>query len=226
MLYGYYWPRFFESLLVSRVPGLAKITYSNDTLSLDLTSNRIQFTPDLMPSDILARRPDQNRNLKFIKGPIFPILSWRMKSTVPRLKHSRLYWNPCRIYITIGKKVISPPTFLVLATQNPIEQEELIRSWSATRPFHVYGDPGLSELWRGRSKLSNKRRPSLERARQVLSGEQIQYFNNYLEGARYGQCRKNAVSLVRKQTQLPMPIHLPMNTWNGVPVLGRRRRWF
>ncbi len=84
--------------LLVGVPGLAK-TLLIQTIAgaLDLDFNRIQFTPDLMPSDILGSETlDQERNFKFIKGPIFAniILADEINRTPP--KPSRPCWKPCR----------------------------------------------------------------------------------------------------------------------------------
>jgi MoxR-like ATPase len=67
--------------------------------SSGLTYSRIQFTPDLMPSDITGTEIlDEGRHFKFVRGPVLPTSSWLMKSTVHRLKPSRLCLKPCRSY--------------------------------------------------------------------------------------------------------------------------------
>ncbi|MEP4535169.1 MAG: MoxR family ATPase [Cyclobacteriaceae bacterium] len=115
-----------HSLLVG-VPGLAKTllihTISN---SLGLDFSRIQFTPDLMPSDVLgAETLDQDRNFRFIKGPIFSnvILADEINRTPPKTQ-SALLEAMQEGSVTIGGKhhALDKP-FFVLATQNPIEQE-------------------------------------------------------------------------------------------------------
>lgn len=113
--------------LLVGVPGLAKtLLIQTMASSLDLTSNRIQFTPDLMPSDILGSETlDQNRNLKFIKGPIFSniILADEINRTPPKTQ-SALLESMQEYAVTIGgQKYPLPQPFFVLATQNPIEQE-------------------------------------------------------------------------------------------------------
>lgn len=113
--------------LLVGVPGLAKtLLIQTMASSLDLTSNRIQFTPDLMPSDILGSETlDQNRNFKFIKGPIFSniILADEINRTPPKTQ-SALLEAMQEYAVTIGgQKYSLPQPFFVLATQNPIEQE-------------------------------------------------------------------------------------------------------
>lgn len=113
--------------LLVGVPGLAKTLLINTiarTLSLDF--KRIQFTPDLMPSDILgAETLDSNRNFKFIKGPIFAnvILADEINRTPPKTQ-SALLEAMQEYSVTIGGQMypLQKP-FFVLATQNPIEQE-------------------------------------------------------------------------------------------------------
>ncbi len=115
-----------HSLLVG-VPGLAK-TLLIHTLSrsLNLDFNRIQFTPDLMPSDILgAETLDQNKNFNFVKGPIFSniILADEINRTPPKTQ-SALLEAMQEYSVTIsGKQYPLAKPFFVLATQNPIEQE-------------------------------------------------------------------------------------------------------
>jgi MoxR-like ATPase len=115
-----------HSLLIG-VPGLAKTLMVNTiarTLGLDF--KRIQFTPDLMPSDILGSEIlDQNRNFKFIKGPIFAniILADEINRTPPKTQAALLEAMQERaVTITGVQHKLSRPYF-VLATQNPIEQE-------------------------------------------------------------------------------------------------------
>ncbi|MGK7396269.1 MAG: AAA family ATPase [Candidatus Cyclobacteriaceae bacterium M3_2C_046] len=115
-----------HSLLVG-VPGLAK-TLLIKTISeaLTLSFNRIQFTPDLMPSDILGSETlDKDRNFKFIKGPIFAniILADEINRTPPKTQ-AALLESMQEYTITIaGDHFKLERPFFVLATQNPIEQE-------------------------------------------------------------------------------------------------------
>ncbi|MFY0599415.1 MAG: AAA family ATPase [Cyclobacteriaceae bacterium] len=115
-----------HSLLVG-VPGLAKTLLINAiSKCLGLDFNRIQFTPDLMPSDVLgAETLDQERNFRFIKGPIFSnvILADEINRTPPKTQ-SALLEAMQEGSVTIGGQVHSlDKPFFVLATQNPIEQE-------------------------------------------------------------------------------------------------------
>jgi MoxR-like ATPase len=115
-----------HALLVG-VPGLAK-TMLVQTLAkcLSLESNRIQFTPDLMPSDILgAETMDKERNLRFVKGPVFAnvILADEINRTPPKTQSALLEAMQEKTVTVGGRDFELDRPFFVLATQNPIEQE-------------------------------------------------------------------------------------------------------
>lgn len=115
-----------HALLVG-VPGLAK-TLLVQTLAkvLDLSFSRIQFTPDLMPSDITGSEIlDQNRQYKFLRGPVFAhlVLADEINRTPPKTQAALLEAMQEK-KVTVGGTTYSlPQPFFVLATQNPIEQE-------------------------------------------------------------------------------------------------------
>jgi MoxR-like ATPase len=115
-----------HSLLIG-VPGLAKtLLVQTIATSLDLQFKRIQFTPDLMPSDIIgAETMDKERNFKFVKGPVFAniVLADEINRTPPKTQ-SALLESMQEYAVTIaGQRYELPRPFFVLATQNPIEQE-------------------------------------------------------------------------------------------------------
>jgi MoxR-like ATPase len=115
-----------HALLIG-VPGLAKTLMIN-TLSqaLGLDFKRIQFTPDLMPSDILGSEIlDENRQFKFIKGPIFSniILADEINRTPPKTQAALLEAMQERSVTIAGENHKLDLPYFVLATQNPIEQE-------------------------------------------------------------------------------------------------------
>lgn len=115
-----------HSLLVG-VPGLAKTLLVNTTAqALGASFSRIQFTPDLMPSDIVgAEILDENRTFKFIKGPLFAniILADEINRTPPKTQSALLEAMQEKSVTAAGKTYKMPEPFFVLATQNPIEQE-------------------------------------------------------------------------------------------------------
>jgi MoxR-like ATPase len=113
--------------LLVGVPGLAKTLLVNTiSRTLGLSFNRIQFTPDLMPSDIIgAEILDETRNFKFIKGPLFSniILADEINRTPPKTQSALLEAMQEKSVTTGGQNYKLPIPFFVLATQNPIEQE-------------------------------------------------------------------------------------------------------
>ncbi|WGK64945.1 AAA family ATPase [Croceiramulus getboli] len=115
-----------HALLIG-VPGLAKTLMVNTIAqALGLDFKRIQFTPDLMPSDILgAEILDENRNFKFIKGPVFAniILADEINRTPPKTQAALLEAMQERVVTVAGQRYPLARPYFVLATQNPIEQE-------------------------------------------------------------------------------------------------------
>lgn len=113
--------------LLVGVPGLAKTLLVNTiSESLGLSFNRIQFTPDLMPSDIVGSEIlDDSRQFKFIKGPLFSniILADEINRTPPKTQSALLEAMQERRVTAAGTTYELPHPFFVLATQNPIEQE-------------------------------------------------------------------------------------------------------
>ncbi len=115
-----------HSLLVG-VPGLAKtLLVSVISQVLDLDFKRIQFTPDLMPSDITGSEIlDEDRRFKFNKGPLFAniVLADEINRTPPKTQAALLEAMQERSVTIAGERRLLPTPFFVLATQNPIEQE-------------------------------------------------------------------------------------------------------
>ena len=115
-----------HSLLIG-VPGLAK-TLMVHTIAdvLDLSFNRIQFTPDLMPSDIVGSEIlSESRQFQFNRGPVFAniVLADEINRTPPKTQSALLEAMQERSVTIAGKKYSLDLPFFVLATQNPIEQE-------------------------------------------------------------------------------------------------------
>jgi MoxR-like ATPase len=115
-----------HSLLVG-VPGLAKtLLVQTIANALDMQFKRIQFTPDLMPSDIVgAETMDKDRNFHFVKGPVFAniILADEINRTPPKTQAALLESMQENSVTISGNRYDLPKPFFVLATQNPIEQE-------------------------------------------------------------------------------------------------------
>lgn len=113
--------------LLVGVPGLAKTLLVNTVAeALGLSFNRIQFTPDLMPSDIIGSEVlNEERKFEFVKGPIFAniVLADEINRTPPKTQAALLEAMQERNVTVNGQAYDLPSPFFVLATQNPIEQE-------------------------------------------------------------------------------------------------------
>jgi MoxR-like ATPase len=113
--------------LLVGVPGLAKTLLVHTIANaLDMQFKQIQFTPDLMPSDIVgAETMDKERNFNFVKGPVFAniILADEINRTPPKTQAALLEAMQENAVTISGQRYELPKPFFVLATQNPIEQE-------------------------------------------------------------------------------------------------------
>ncbi len=169
-----------HSLLVG-VPGLAK-TLLISTISevLDLEFKRIQFTPDLMPSDITGTEIlDDNRQFKFTKGPLFAniILADEINRTPPKTQSALLEAMQERVVTVAGQRYSLPKPFFVLATQNPIEQEGTYPLPEAQLDRFMFNIPldypaYQDEIEVVRSTTSDK----VADLRHILNADQIMYF--------------------------------------------------
>ncbi|WP_375563152.1 AAA family ATPase [Bernardetia sp. OM2101] len=190
--------------LLIGVPGLAK-TLLISTLSqvLDLDFNRIQFTPDLMPSDIVgAETLDKDRNLKFVKGAIFSniILADEINRTPPKTQAALLESMQEYAVTIAGVKHILPKPFFVLATQNPIEQEgtyPLPEAQLDRFMCSVYlGYPSFEEEVKVVTSTTTNDKPTLNK---IISAEQIIEFQQLIRRAPVAQnVIEYAVNLVHK----------------------------
>jgi MoxR-like ATPase len=168
--------------LLVGVPGLAKtLMVSSIAQSLDVTFKRIQFTPDLMPSDItgtmvLDENEEGRREFRFVHGPLFAnvILADEINRTPPKTQAALLEAMQERT-VTVGQTTHRlPDPFFVIATQNPIEQEgtyPLPEAQLDRFMFNVRVDyPSLEEEKRIISMTSKDETPELQK---VLSGKAI-----------------------------------------------------
>lgn len=171
-----------HSLLVG-VPGLAKTLLVNTIArALDLDFKRIQFTPDLMPSDITgAEILDEHRNFKFMKGPLFSniILADEINRTPPKTQAALLEAMQERTVTISGQEHKLPAPFFVLATQNPIEQEgtyPLPEAQLDRFMFNIWLDyPSFADELSVVKNTTTDRKADLPK---VMSGEEIIYFQH------------------------------------------------
>ena len=171
--------------LLVGVPGLAK-TLLVQTIadSLGLNFNRIQFTPDLMPSDIVgAEILDENRKFKFVKGPLFSniILADEINRTPPKTQSALLEAMQERSVTNAGTRYVLDKPFFVLATQNPIEQEgtyPLPEAQLDRFMFNVLLDyPSYEEELQIVKQTTVKSNVTLNR---IMSAEQIMHYQEVI----------------------------------------------
>ena len=171
--------------LLVGVPGLAKtLLVSTIADVLGLSFSRIQFTPDLMPSDIIgAEILDSNRNFKFIKGPLFAniILADEINRTPPKTQAALLEAMQEQSVTIAGMSNELPQPFFVLATQNPIEQEgtyPLPEAQLDRFMFNIWVDyPSYDEEL---SIVKTTTGNSVPKLNNVISKDEIVYFQNLI----------------------------------------------
>jgi len=172
-------------VLLIGVPGLAKtLLVTTIAKILGLKYNRIQFTPDLMPSDIIGTEIlDKERQFKFVEGPLFAniILADEINRTPPKTQSALLEAMQERAVTTAGQHFLLDDPFFVLATQNPIEQEgtyplpeaQLDRfMFSVWLDYPKYNDE-LTIVKNTTSSFEVELNP-------VISGKEIIYFQNLI----------------------------------------------
>jgi MoxR-like ATPase len=212
--------------LLVGVPGLAKTLLVN-TISetLGLSFNRVQFTPDLMPSDIVGSEIlDESRQFKFIKGPLFSniILADEINRTPPKTQSALLEAMQERRVTAAGTTYDLPHPFFVLATQNPIEQEgtyPLPEAQLDRFMFNIWVDyPSyLEELAIVKSTTSDTK----IKLNQVVSGEKIAEYQELIRRIPVADnVLEYAVTLVaktRKNNDLAPQITKDFISWGAGP---------
>ncbi|OAQ38651.1 AAA family ATPase [Pedobacter psychrophilus] len=171
--------------LLVGVPGLAKTLLVQTVANvLDLSFNRIQFTPDLMPSDIIGSEIlGDDRNFKFIKGPVFSniILADEINRTPPKTQAALLEAMQEKCVTAAGVTHALPNPFFVLATQNPIEQEgtyPLPEAQLDRFMFNVFLDyPSFEEEVNIVKNTTGNKVADLKR---ILTAQQIAYFQQLI----------------------------------------------
>ncbi|MGQ9846885.1 MAG: AAA family ATPase [Bacteroidales bacterium] len=171
--------------LLIGVPGLAKtLLVTTIAKALGLKYNRIQFTPDLMPSDIVGSEIlDESRKFKFIPGPIFCnfLLADEINRTPPKTQSALLEAMQEKTVTAAGKQYQLEEPFFVLATQNPIEQEgtyPLPEAQLDRFMFNILLDyPTFQEEVAIVDQTTSYRESNIN---QILSSEDIIYFQNLI----------------------------------------------
>lgn len=174
-----------HALLIG-VPGLAKtLMITTIAKTINLSYNRIQFTPDLMPSDIMGTEIlDESRKFKFVKGPIFSniVLADEINRTPPKTQSALLEAMQERSVSMNGVTYALPDPFFVLATQNPIEQEGTYPLPEAQQDrfmFNIHLDyPTFNEEV---DVVKSTIHGAMVEPKQVLSSEEIVFYQKLLQ---------------------------------------------
>jgi MoxR-like ATPase len=214
-----------HGLLVG-VPGLAKTLMVNTiSQALGLRYSRIQFTPDLMPSDIIGTEIlDEERKFKFIHGPVFAniILADEINRTPPKTQSALLEAMQEKAITVAGKNYKLSDPFFVLATQNPIEQEgtyPLPEAQLDRFMFNIWLDyPSFDQEIEVVKSTTQDRQTDLK---VVLSGEEILFFQGLIRRIPVPEnVYKYAVSLsakTRPGTPAAHPLADNFITWGAGP---------
>jgi MoxR-like ATPase len=214
-----------HGLLVG-VPGLAKTLMVNTIAkALGLTYSRIQFTPDLMPSDIIGTEIlDEQRKFKFIPGPVFAniILADEINRTPPKTQSALLEAMQEKAITVAGKNYKLSEPFFVLATQNPIEQE-------GTYPLpEAQLDRFMFNIWLDYPSFDQEidvvKNTTMDKdveLKVILNGEEILFFQSLIRKIPVpDNVYKYAVTLASKtrpNTPLAHPVADNYLTWGAGP---------
>jgi len=212
--------------LLIGVPGLAKTLLVNTiSQALGLNYKRIQFTPDLMPSDIIgAEILDENREFKFVKGPLFSniILADEINRTPPKTQSALLEAMQEKSITAARKTYTLKEPFFVLATQNPIEQE-------GTYPLpEAQLDRFMFNVWLDYPSIENEINIVSEttthnkvKVNNVLDGDEIVFFQELIRKIpindsvlRYAV---NLAAKTRPNTEHALPITNQYVNWGAGP---------
>ncbi|WP_166821160.1 AAA family ATPase [Thalassoroseus pseudoceratinae] len=220
--------------LLVGVPGLAKtLLVSTIAQILDVTFKRVQFTPDLMPSDItgtnvLEESEDGRRNFRFVQGPIFAnvVLADEINRTPPKTQAALLQAMQER-EITAGQETFAlPEPFFVIATQNPIEQEgtyPLPEAQLDRFMFNIKVDyPSLDEEER---ILSSTTGAETQPVRKVLSAKAITYLQKQIRQIEIAPLTINYVARLvratRPQDEMSPKFVKDLVDWGAGPRAGQ-----
>jgi MoxR-like ATPase len=209
-----------HSLLIG-VPGLAKTLLVQTIASaLELQFKRIQFTPDLMPSDIVgAETMDKERNFHFVRGPVFAniVLADEINRTPPKTQ-AALLESMQEYAVTIsGQRYELPRPFFVLATQNPIEQEgtyPLPEAQLDRFMFNIFLNYPTYE--QEVAIVKNTTADDIHKVNRVLTGDEISAFQHLV---RRVPVADNVVEYAVKLTHLTRP------NQNGSAVANEYLEW-
>jgi MoxR-like ATPase len=224
--------------LVVGVPGLAKTVVVNSLSQvLDLGFKRVQFTPDLMPSDIIGTNiitelDDGSKGFKFVKGPIFTqlLLADEINRTPPKTQAALLEAMQER-QVTVGDKSLRlPKPFIVVATQNPIEQEGtyLLPEAQLDRfMFNILIDyPSLREEEEILRRTTHKQEIPLKK---IVKADEIIHFQNAIQQIEVSSYvisyAAKLVRATRKESEDGVSEITDLLEWGAGPRAGQYLIW-
>lgn len=212
--------------LLVGVPGLAKTLLVNTiSQALDLKYQRIQFTPDLMPSDIIGTEIlNSDRQFKFIQGPLFAniILADEINRTPPKTQSALLEAMQEKVVTVNGKNYQLDEPFFVLATQNPIEQEgtyPLPEAQLDRFMFSIYLDyPSFEDEI---SIVENTTSGKSFKVEKIMSGDEISYYQKLIQKVPINrnvlEYAVNLAAKTRPNTELASPTTNKYINWGAGP---------
>ncbi|RYE27874.1 MAG: MoxR family ATPase [Sphingobacteriaceae bacterium] len=212
--------------LLVGVPGLAKTLLVQTVAQvLDLSFNRIQFTPDLMPSDIIGSEIlGEDRNFKFIKGPVFSniILADEINRTPPKTQAALLEAMQEKAVTAAGVTHQLDKPFFVLATQNPIEQEGTYPLPEAQLDRFMFNISLNYPTWQEELNIvKNTTGTTTNQVNKLLNAEQIRYYQQLVRNIPItDHVLEYAVKLASKtrpNTELATPKVNQLLSWGAGP---------
>ncbi|NLA25478.1 MAG: MoxR family ATPase [Bacteroidales bacterium] len=214
-----------HTLLVG-VPGLAKTLLVNTIAEvLGLKNKRIQFTPDLMPSDIIGTEIlDENRQFKFVKGPVFAnfILADEINRTPPKTQAALLEAMQERSVTAAGNAYKLDDPFFVMATQNPIEQEGTYPLPEAQLDRFMFNIMVGYPDYKDEITIVKNTTADLEfELNKVLTAEEIIYFQNLIRRVPINdnvmEYAVKLVNMTRPETDMAHPTANKFLQWGAGP---------
>lgn len=216
-------------VLIEGVPGVAKtLTAKIVARTISSAFSRIQFTPDMMPSDVLGTSifNIKNSEFEFKKGPIFSnIILIDEINRAPAKTQSALFEVMEERQITIdGKTYKMDAPFIVLATQNPVEQEGTYRLPEAQLDRFIYkieiGYPSLEEEEKILTGFHQRKSSNdLNTISPILSGEQIQHYREKVNGLHIDQNLLRYISQLVNQTRNNSALYLGASPRASIAIM-------
>ncbi len=221
-------------VLLEGLPGIAKtLTAKLMARTLDVPFSRIQFTPDLMPSDVLGTSVFHAPTADFVfkRGPIFAnIVLIDEINRAPAKTQSALFEVMEERQITMdGTRYLLPPPFLVLATQNPIEQEGTYRLPEAQLDRFLFRIklpyPTLAEEEQILRRFAQSLTPDLSSVHPILTAEAIADYQEVIQGVRIEDALFAYIAQIVTATREHGGIYLGASPRASLAIMRTAKAW-